>query len=168
MHDFDMGYTGRSPVTTPVVGKGGRLYGLTYQGGTYDSGALWSMSTTKLTDQNFHDAYITGGTPAKDDNGVYISDPMVKIWTNAVAIQGPTRSSAGSGCREIAATPTWSSSSRENLTPLGYRLPGTIASVSGTYDLTTDPNDVHWNTDIVRRQFDTGRGLYDELNAYFD
>ena len=169
MHDFDMGYTGRSPVTTPVVGKGGRLYGVTYQGGTYDSGALWSLSTTKLTDQNFHDAYITGGTPAKDDNGVYISDPMVKIWTNAVAIQGANQVLGGIRVQGNCGNPHMVQFlSRENLTPLGYRLPGTIASVSGTYDLTTDPNDVHWNTDIVRRQFDTGRGLYDELNAYFD
>jgi len=178
MHDFDMWYTGRSPVVTPVIGKGGRLYGLTYQGGSYDYSALWSMSTTKLMDQNFHDAYITGGTPAKDDKGVYISDPMVKVWTNAVASQtgvdarGKTVTSQVLGGIRVqgnCGNPHMVQFLyRENLTPLGYRLPGTIASVSGTYDLTTHPDTIHWNTDIVRKQFEAGRGLYDELNAYFD
>ncbi len=178
MHDFDLWYTGRSSLTAPVVGKGGRLYGLTYQGGTYDHSALWSMSTTNLMDQNAHDAYLSFGTPAVTDAKVLINDPMVKIWVNAAASQtgvdanGKTVTTSMSGGIRVhgyCANPHMVQFlSRENLTPLGYRLPGTIYSVSGTYQLTTDPNNIQWNTDIVRKQFETGRGLYDELNAYFD
>lgn len=168
VHDFDMGFTGRSPVTPPVVGSGGGIYGLTYEGGLYSAGVLWALDPIVLNETTTHDANLTGGTAAKDDNGVLINDPLVQVFVNAQAIQ-PGVSVTG-GIRVLGRCPNAHIVQflyRERLSPSGTAYTDQIATVSGTYQLSdVQAKQIHWNTDVPQTKLVLGP--YEQRNAYLD
>ncbi len=185
LHDFDLYTTGRTPVIAMVRGAKGLLYGLTYQGGTYDNGVLFSLDPIVLNDQTSHDAFFIGGVHALSDNKVLISDSIAEVWTDATAGQsgydstGTVKTNSmdhGIIVRGRCPNPhIVQFLYRERISPQGQALPG-LDSVGApplpgrtdwtaeTYPLTTNTSDIHWHTDSPK--FPMGR--YEQRNAYLD
>ncbi|HEU5218965.1 MAG TPA: choice-of-anchor tandem repeat GloVer-containing protein [Gemmatimonadales bacterium] len=168
LHDFDMVFTGRSPITPPVVGSGGGIYGLTYEGGVNGAGVLYALDPIVLNQTTTHDANLTGGTPALDDNGKAISDPIVQVFVNAQAFQ-PEKALSG-GIRVLGRCPNAHIVQflyRERIAPSGTAYTDMIPTVSGTYQLSdVKANQIHWNTDVPLTKLVLGP--FEQRNAYLD
>lgn len=152
---------GRSPLGTPLLHSNGFIYGTTFQGGTYDKGVFYRLSGMNLRDlPNLTVApKFTAPPAAPGSGGTALRDNLVEVRTGVGAWQTfkpGTRTPDYVGtdgiridvrsCRnahvvqfiwreEIMATnpPTW----REGRRDQGY-------------DLTTNPADPKWDTDVGR------------------
>jgi uncharacterized repeat protein (TIGR03803 family) len=169
VHDFDMYYTGRSPVTTPVAARDGKIYGLTYQGGPLDGGTFYALDPIVLNETTTKDAYLTGGLAAKDDAGTLIADPVVQIFTDAQGSQPGITPIVG-GIRVLGRCPNAHIVQflyRERIAPWGTAYTDTIATVSGTYHLSdVAGGQIAWNTDVPLTRLVLGR--FEQRNAYLD
>ncbi|MDQ6829907.1 MAG: hypothetical protein M3081_13690, partial [Gemmatimonadota bacterium] len=165
LHDFDMYTTGRMPVTAPVLGAKGLLYGLTYQGGTYDKGVLYTLDPIVLNDNTSHDSYITSVTRSVDDKNVLLSDPIASVWINATSAQGANSMTGGITVRGLCPNAhIVQFIYRERISAQGVALPGTMDVSAGNYPLTTSLNDIHWHTDTPPIDLKPGQ----QRNAYLD
>jgi uncharacterized repeat protein (TIGR03803 family) len=166
VHNFDMYTTGRTPVTPLVLGPKGLLYGVTYQGGTYDAGAFYTLNPIVLPTVTFHDAVMQGGLPAKNDEGFLINDPIVEVRTGVTASQaGGAVMPDGMMVRARCPNPhIIQFIYRERISPTGERLPG-LWTPTGPYALTTDLADKKWHTDVPLKKDPALAGHY---NAYLD
>ena len=169
LHEFDMYATGRVPKTALVPGPGGLLYGLTYQGGAYDKGVFYTLNP-QVPAPLVHDAWLSGGFPAKDDAGVLLSDPIVQVMTGVTATQGTPTTTYIDGITVRARCPNPHIVQfiyRERLSSKNVLLPGTMSPTSGSYPLNTktDPTLIFWHADVPLAKDPALRGHY---NAYFD
>jgi len=168
LHAFDMYTTGRTSVTPQVLAPNGLLYGLTYQGGTYDDGVLYSLNPMELKDQITKDTYMTGGVLAKNDEGFQLNDPIVEMRTRVYASQGTPETSVNDGImvRARCTNPhIVQFIQRERISPLGYYFPDTVATSAGNFPSTTDPANPRWHTDIPGAKDTAYIGRWD---AYLD
>ena len=183
LHSFDMYTTGRVPTTPMVLGPRGILYGLTYQGGGHydangawallDGGVMYSLNPIVLNDSGAHDAGINYGTPAKNDAGRLLSDPIADVTTgaNAYEIGVPGHETLnGITVRGHCPNPhIVQFVYRQRLSPQKVAWPGTVtsgsdASVQVRYELTTSMSDIHWHTDVPPIRI----GALEQRNAYVD
>jgi len=169
VHDFDMSYTGRSPMSTPVAARDGKIYGVTYQGGPLDGGTFYALDPIVLNETTTKDAYLTGGLAAKDDAGTLINDSVVQIFTDAQGSQGSNPPIVG-GIRVLGRCPNPHIVQflyRERIASWGTVYHDTMATVSGTYPLSdVAANQIFWNTDVP---FTTMvLGPFQQRNAYLD
>jgi uncharacterized repeat protein (TIGR03803 family) len=177
VHEFDMYFTGRSPVTGVMAARDGKIYGLTYQGGALDGGVLYALDPIVLNETTTKDAYLAGGLPAKDDAGTLIKDSVVQIFTDAQASQTgvdtagkPVTKSIVGGIRVLGRCPNPHIVQflyRERIASWGTVYHDTMATVSGTYPLSdVAANQIFWNTDVP---FTTMvLGPFEQRNAYLD
>jgi uncharacterized repeat protein (TIGR03803 family) len=167
LHEFDMYGTGRTPAIAPVLGPGGLLYGLTYQGGAYDKGVFYTLNP-QVPAPLVHDAWLYNGVLAKDDAGVQLRDSIVQVMTEVTASQGTYDSNYIHGITVRARCPNPHIVQliyRERLASWNVLLPGTLTPSSGTYRLTTDAAMPFWHTDVPLAKDSTILGHW---NAYFD
>jgi uncharacterized repeat protein (TIGR03803 family) len=167
LHDFDFYGTGRTPSTAPVVGPGGLVYGLTYQGGTYDAGVLFTLDP-EVPAAQVHDSYLYNGIAAKNDAGVQLADSVVTVMTGVTGTQGSATTTYEDGITVRARCPNPHIVQfiyRERLSAQNVLLPGTMSPTSGTYQLTTDLGSIRWQTDVPQAKDAAQRGHW---NAYLD
>jgi uncharacterized repeat protein (TIGR03803 family) len=167
LHEFDLYGTGRTSVTAPVLGPGGLLYGLTYQGGTYDKGVFYTLNP-EVPAATVHDSWLSGGVAAKNDAGVQLSDSIVQVMTGVTGSQGTPQTTYTDGITVRARCPTPHIVQfiyRERLASWNVLLPGTMSPTSGSYQLTTDLGNIHWHTDVPQAKDPAFLGHY---NAYLD
>lgn len=168
VHEFDMGYTGRSPVTGVTAARNGKIYGVTYQGGPLDGGVFYALDPIVLTDSTGHDSALNGGLPAKDDSGALITDSLVQVFTDAQAIQGST--AIVGGIRVLGRCPNSHIVQflyRERIASWKTAYTDTIATVSGTYHLSdVAGGQISWNTDVPLAR--NTPGPFQQRNAYLD
>ena len=185
LHNFELWSTGRSSMTSPVLGPDGMLYGITYQGGKYDSGVFYRLDPIVLNDQTGHDSNLNGGVPASDDRGVRLPPGPVQVLVHAAASQSGVDPSTGAvvtkALRDGIIVRGWCRNPhivqfvyREILLPGGGTKSGTVAvgasPLPGSkkdyeeYPLTTNLSDIHWHADSPLSPL----GLLEQRNAYFD
>jgi uncharacterized repeat protein (TIGR03803 family) len=181
LHDFDMYNTGRSPVTAPVLGPRGLLYGLTYEGGAFGNGQLYTLDPIVLNDQFSHDAVFNGGVRAAEDR----TAPIVRVDTNVTASQSgadptgkvvTTTVDRGIMVRGFCPNPhIVQFTYRELISAQGVAQPGTSVSrgpplpwtdeiTEEKYPFTTDLRDIHWHSDAPKFEM----GFFKQRNAYLD
>src|ERR1041385_1089554 len=169
LHDFDFYGTGRTPSTPPVVGPGGLVYGLTYQGGAYDAGVLFTLDP-EVPAAQVHDSWLYNGLLAKSDGGVQLADSIVTVMTGVTGTQGSAATTYIDGITVRARCPNPHIVQfiyRERLSSKNVLLPGTMSPTSGSYPLNTktDPTLIFWHADVPLAKDPALRGHY---NAYFD
>ena len=167
LHEFDMYGTGRTPITTPVLGPGGLIYGLTHEGGAYNKGAFYAVDP-HVPAPLVHDAWLYNGIAAKNDAGVQLRDSIVQVMTGVTGTQGTPATTYSDGITVRARCPN------PHIVQFIYRvriaswnvlLPGTMSPTSGTYQLTTDTTRIFWRTDVPLTKDSTIKGHW---NAYLD
>jgi uncharacterized repeat protein (TIGR03803 family) len=153
LHDFNAGATGTHPMTAPVQDREGSFYGLTYQGGAWNSGTLYRLTHAEYPPRSTSPVTFSAGNLAKDANGVVLKDSLVEVRTNVAATQGrPATDSTNDGIsvRVACRNPHFVQFIyRERISALGFRLPGTVITSSGRHQLTTDMGSIQWHTDAV-------------------
>jgi uncharacterized repeat protein (TIGR03803 family) len=168
LHEFDMYGTGRTPKVALTPGPDGLLYGLTYQGGTYDKGVFFTLNP-QVPAPKVHDAWIYNGLAAKGDDGVQLSDPIVQVMTGVTGSQDLAKAPAyvnGITVRARCPNPhIVQFIYRERLSAQNVLLPGTMSPTSGTYQLTTSLDHIQWQTDVPQEKDAALRGHW---NAYLD
>jgi len=188
IHNFDMWWTGRTPVTPMALGPKGLLYGVTYQGGAYDNGAFYALNPQVVPDPvrvlapvlrdtvqklgviGAHDAALTGGLRAKDDKGVVIVDSIVDMWTGSTAVQPGNSNSTTGGIMVRARCPNphivqFIYRERIKPGPGDVHIVGTSTTSAGSYSFTMSLSDIKWHTDVP---LEKDMSLFGHWNAYLE
>lgn len=156
LHDFYT--TGRFPIPGLVQDGESALtfYGVTYQGGAWNSGTFYRLTHTEYPPRATSPVNIKPTTRTK-----VVKAGPVEVWTSATADQGGPLTAAtsdGLATRITCRDPHFVQFIfREKLDASGRRLPGTLNPSSGQYELTTSLADTLWHSD--------GAG---KPNAYYD
>jgi uncharacterized repeat protein (TIGR03803 family) len=169
LHDFSLYATGRSAGTPPFLHSDGNLYGFTFQGGLRDAGVFYRISEQDLPELKTREASFGKVDRTSKDQLAVPTDSLIVIHTHIAAYQNdtlgkPSRTNFndGIGIKVSCRNPHFVQFiSRENIRPDGTRESGQYAPSSGTYALTTDPNNPVWHSDGAGKPdayFDHGRG----------
>ncbi len=170
LHDFSLYATGRTAVTPPFLHSDGNLYGFTYQGGLRDAGVFYRISEQDLPELKTHEVNLGKFNPLSRDQLAVPKDSLITVMTHLPVYQATdslgkpltTATDDGIGIKVACRNPHFVQFIyRENVRPDGTRVPGTYSPSSGTYQLTTDPNNPVWHSDGVGKPdafFDHGRG----------
>jgi len=155
------GNTGRYAVTAPVEhsqydpndNSKTDFYGMTYQGGTHDSGVFYHLNVHMYPPPS-HDSYYAGGIAT---TGPGIPDSLMIIKRDVQAFQadstGQGKLLAGDGisvqlgCFRDPHIVQFVY--REKIAPGGVYLDGGYQTTWGTFPLTTDPKFPLWHTDAI-------------------
>lgn len=158
LQNFETYGTGRTPLSTPVVHTNNTLYGVTYQGGSRDAGALYCM---------FLPPSLKEFVPHTELYKLLYNDEQVRVetgvsWTNPISPCGPEITAAATAAVEDGIAITVKCRQNPQVVQFVHRervladgtLEGAPQSLTTAscenpfkYCLTTNPAQPEWHTD---------------------